>query len=184
MRCHRLSFDRWIHYAVVLMGCGLLLSCGSGSNSTSVDVSEVAKASLALADGGWLVQCSLSHSLADDPIVFPRVKHPSAGHLHTFLGNKSTNAFSTYRKLRHAGTTCGLRADKGAYWFPAIYKNGRRVKPTDGDFRQRKPTFPVVAAARRGDLVEAGVCPGPGGPPFPHYFHSESMFSGTVQDQR
>ncbi len=101
--------------------------------------------SAASASARFHVECPFHHFNHSDPIVFPRVKHPSAGHLHTFLGNKSTNAFSTYRKLRHAGTTCGLRADKGAYWFPAIYKNGRRVKPTDGDFYYRAKTEPLSA---------------------------------------
>jgi hypothetical protein len=61
------------------------------------------------------------------------------------MGNKSTNFRSTYRSLRRAGTTCGLRADKGAYWFPAVYKNGNRVKPTDGDFYYRARTEPLSA---------------------------------------
>jgi hypothetical protein len=99
----------------------------------------------ASASARFHVECPFHHFNHSDPIVFPGVKNPSAGHLHTFLGNKSTNAFSTYRKLRHAGTTCGLRADKGAYWFPAVYKNGRRVKPTDGDFYYRAKTEPLGA---------------------------------------
>ena len=91
------------------------------------------------------VECPFHHFNGDDPIVFPREHDPKAGHLHTFLGNKSTNGFSTYRSLRHHGTTCGLRADKGAYWFPAVYKNGNRVKPTDGDFYYRARTEPLSA---------------------------------------
>jgi hypothetical protein len=91
------------------------------------------------------VECPFHHFNGDDPIVFPGVQAPSEGHLHTFLGNKSTNFRSTYRSLRRAGTTCGLRADKGAYWFPAVYKNGNRVKPTDGDFYYRAKTEPLRA---------------------------------------
>jgi hypothetical protein len=91
------------------------------------------------------VECPFHHFNHSDPIVFPGVRNPPEGHLHTFLGNKSTNAFSTYRSLRRAGTTCGLRADKGAYWFPAVYKNGHKVKPTDGDFYYRARTEPLSA---------------------------------------
>ena len=91
------------------------------------------------------VECPFHHFNGDDPIVFPGVQAPSEGHLHTFMGNKSTNFRSTYRSLRRAGTTCGLRADKGAYWFPAVYKNGNRVKPTDGDFYYRARTEPLSA---------------------------------------
>jgi uncharacterized protein DUF1996 len=91
------------------------------------------------------VECPFHHFNGDDPIVFPGVQNPVEGHLHTFMGNKSTNFRSTYRSLRRAGTTCGLRADKGAYWFPAVYKNGNRVKPTDGDFYYRARTEPLGA---------------------------------------
>ena len=91
------------------------------------------------------VECPFHHFNGDDPIVFPGVQNPVEGHLHTFMGNKSTNFRSTYRSLRRAGTTCGLRADKGAYWFPAVYKNGNRVKPTDGDFYYRARTEPLSA---------------------------------------
>jgi hypothetical protein len=91
------------------------------------------------------VECPFSHFNGDDPIVFPGVQNPPEGHRHTFLGNKSTNYRSTYRSLRHHGTTCGLRADKGAYWFPAVYKDGNRVKPTDGDFYYRARTEPLSA---------------------------------------
>jgi hypothetical protein len=91
------------------------------------------------------VECPFHHFNGDDPIVFPGVSNPPSGHLHTFLGNKSTKASSTYRSLRRAGTTCGLRADKGAYWFPAVYKNDRRVKPMDGDFYYRARTEPLSA---------------------------------------
>jgi hypothetical protein len=91
------------------------------------------------------VECPFHHFNGDDPIVFPGVQNPPAGHLHTFLGNKSTNYRSTYRSLRQAGTNCGKRADKGAYWMPAVYKNGHRVKPTDGDFYYRGSTSPLGA---------------------------------------
>jgi hypothetical protein len=99
----------------------------------------------ASASARFHIECPFHHFNGSDPIVFPGVRHPSAGHLHTFLGNKSTNGFSTYRSLRRAGTTCGLRADKGAYWFPAVYKNGHQVKPTDGDFYYRARTEPLRA---------------------------------------
>jgi len=91
------------------------------------------------------VECPFDHFNYSDPIRFPRVTHPMEGHLHTFFGNKSTNAFSTYAKLRRARTTCGKTGDKGAYWMPTVYKNGHRVKPTDGDFYYRGRTSPLSA---------------------------------------
>ena len=89
------------------------------------------------------VECPFHHFNTADPIVYPR--QPDTGHMHTFFGNKSTDAFSTYRSLRRAGTNCGKRGDKGAYWMPAVFKNGHRVKPTDGDFYYRARTSPLSA---------------------------------------
>lgn len=95
-------------------------------------------APIANAEPRFKVECDFSHNRTDDPIVHPR--HPGDSHLHTFLGNKSTNAFSTYRKLRRAGTTCDVRGDKSPYWVPALTKNGKLIRPIRGDFYYRGQT--------------------------------------------
>jgi hypothetical protein len=102
------------------------------------------------------VECPFHHFKADDPIVYPR--QPDVSHMHTFFGNKSTDAFSTYRSLRRAHTNCGKRGDKGAYWIPAVIKNGHRVKPTDGDFYYRARTEPLgaIRAFPKGLKIIAG----------------------------
>ena len=41
----------------------------------------------------FVSRCTFSHRAPDDPIVYPA--QPGASHDHTFLGNKTTNAFST-----------------------------------------------------------------------------------------
>ena len=41
--------------------------------------------------------CTYSHSFKDDPIVFPGL--PGASHMHSFLGNRSTNANTTTESL-------------------------------------------------------------------------------------
>ena len=46
----------------------------------------------------FVVTCTFSHRLADDPIVFPG--QPGMSHLHDFFGANTTNAFSTYDSLR------------------------------------------------------------------------------------
>jgi hypothetical protein len=97
----------------------------------------------ALASARFHVECPFHHHRSDDPIVYPR--EPGASHLHAFFGNKSTNADSTYLSLRAAGTTCGLRADKGAYWIPAVYRNGQLVRAVDADFYYRGTTSPLGA---------------------------------------
>jgi Domain of unknown function (DUF1996) len=102
------------------------------------------------------VECPFHHFNKDDPIVYPRQR--GASHMHTFFGNKSTNYRSTYRSLRRAGTNCGKRGDKGAYWMPAVFKNGHRVKPTDGDFYYRARTEPLgaIRAFPKGLKIIAG----------------------------
>ena len=76
---------------------------------------------------GWTVRCPYSHSLNDDPIVFPA--SPGVSHLHDFTGNTTTNANSTYTGMLAGPTTCLTVEDTGAYWMPALYNHGVRVVP-------------------------------------------------------
>ena len=79
------------------------------------------------ASPGWIVSCQYSHSLQDDPIVFPG--RPGASHMHDFVGGSGINASSTGASLRAGGTTCAMPSDASGYWVPALYKNGVRVLP-------------------------------------------------------
>src|SRR5215210_3106663 len=79
----------------------------------------------ATASAGWLVRCSLSHSLMDDPIVYPGMQ--GASHMHDFFGNRSTNALSSYPTMTAAPTLCRDLADTGGYWSPALYENGAKI---------------------------------------------------------
>src|SRR5215475_11152095 len=72
--------------------------------------------------------CGYSHHGPDDPIVLPR--QPGFSHDHTFVGNDSTNAFSTPAQLRTADTTCRRHADRAAYWMPTLFVNGQAMTPT------------------------------------------------------
>jgi hypothetical protein len=79
------------------------------------------------ASPGWIVSCNYSHSLSDDPIVFPG--QPGMSHFHDFVGALSTDAFSTPVSLRAGGTACTMSADSSAYWVPALYEDGVRLLP-------------------------------------------------------
>src|SRR5215471_772046 len=72
--------------------------------------------------------CAFSHRGPDDPIVLPR--QPGFSHDHTFIGNESTNAFSTPASLRSAATTCRRAGDHAAYWVPTLFDNGQAIVPT------------------------------------------------------
>ncbi len=76
--------------------------------------------------------CNYSHHAYEDPIVFPGRRNVS--HLHTFFGNNTMGADSTYEQLRtsynkphegRAGTsTCaGGPINNSGYWYPALLKD-------------------------------------------------------------
>ena len=72
--------------------------------------------------------CSLTANRPDDPIVYPGL--PGASHMHTFVGNRTTNASSTASSLLGGGTSCTNPHDRSAYWFPSFYKGTQLVEPT------------------------------------------------------
>lgn len=69
------------------------------------------------------VKCPYSHTLSDDPIVYPG--QPGASHSHDFFGNESTDAFSTYDGLLASPTNCAYHKDTAAYWAPSLIVNGQ-----------------------------------------------------------
>jgi hypothetical protein len=77
--------------------------------------------------GNFQVICRFSHALPDDPIVFPG--SPGASHLHTFVGNTSTDAHSTYQEMVTASTTCSESSDTAGYWVPAVLVDAEVVDP-------------------------------------------------------
>ena len=90
----------------------------------------------------FVEHCRYSHQAPDDPIVYPGT--PGASHQHTFVGNRSTNAFSTYRSLRSSGTTCMKRDDTAAYWVPALYQGSTEVLPVAATVYYRRGTLAQV----------------------------------------
>jgi len=94
----------------------------------------------------FIESCRFSHQAPDDPIVFPG--KPGASHQHTFVGNRTTNASSSFGSLRSGPTTCMRRDDTAAYWVPTLY-------------RGTTPTFPQGATIyyRRGTLAPVSTFP-------------------------
>ena len=86
--------------------------------------------------------CDFTHKAPDDPIVYPG--KPGASHLHTFVGNRTTNAYSTYASLRSGGTTCSRTADRSAYWTPALYQGSKLILPTTATLYYRRFTLDLV----------------------------------------
>ncbi|MGC4804903.1 DUF1996 domain-containing protein [Micromonospora sp. DT233] len=74
--------------------------------------------------------CTYSHSKKDDPIVFPGL--PGASHMHSFFGNRGTDANSTTESLLgNTATSCGPAKDLSAYWIPTLYERGVAVEPSN-----------------------------------------------------
>jgi len=102
----------------------------------------------------FISSCAYSHHAPDDPIVFPR--EPGFSHDHTFVGNVSTNAFSTTASLRAAPTTCDPRGDSAAYWAPTLYVGDKPVLPLGAAIYYRRLTTAPVRAFPPGLRMVAG----------------------------
>src|SRR5262245_12846850 len=87
-----------------------------------------APAAQAAPAGQFVLQCEYSHTLMDDPIVFPG--QPGASHMHDFFGNVGANAFSTVGSMLRAETTCRVPSDTAGYWTPTASLDGVRIRPT------------------------------------------------------
>ena len=72
--------------------------------------------------------CAVSRSnLSDDPIVYPG--RAGASHLHTFMGNTTTDADTTLASLQAGNTACLAPGDKSAYWMPTMLNGDEPVLP-------------------------------------------------------
>jgi hypothetical protein len=102
----------------------------------------------------FVENCGFSHQAPDDPIVFPG--RPGASHQHTFVGNGTTNAFSSFGSLRSGSTTCMRRDDTAAYWVPALYQGTSQVLPLAATIYYRRGTFAEVSPFPNNLRVIAG----------------------------
>ncbi|MEW7314657.1 DUF1996 domain-containing protein [Buttiauxella gaviniae] len=82
-----------------------------------------------LPDGSVNVVCSYSHTLPDDPILYPG--KPGVAMSHDFFGNTTANGNSTGTSLlANPTSTCENVADATSYWVPSLrLANGTIVKP-------------------------------------------------------
>jgi len=102
----------------------------------------------------FISACAFSHQAPDDPIVYPGRPHRS--HDHTFVGNVSTNAFSTVASLRKAGTSCSRPGDTAAYWAPTLYVDGTPRAPDAATIYYRRLTTAPVQPFPPGLRMIAG----------------------------
>jgi hypothetical protein len=88
----------------------------------------------ATSNAGWVSSACYSHTLNDDPILFP--SQPGVSHTHDFVGALSTDAYSYPATLQAGGTCSGTTGDTAAYWVPALISSVKGiVVPTAGQDR-------------------------------------------------
>lgn len=104
--------------------------------------------------GNFTVGCGFSHRAPDDPIVLPG--QPGSSHDHSFLGNRTTDAFSTEETLLSGGTTCDRKSDRSAYWVPTLLRNGKPVRPLGAAVYYRRRTYAPVIPFPLGLRMVAG----------------------------
>jgi hypothetical protein len=98
--------------------------------------------------------CTFSHMAMDDPIVYPR--QPGASHDHSFVGNTTTNAFSTLKTLRAGASTCKRDGETAAYWMPTLLQNGQMVAPAGATIYYRRKTLAPLRSFPAGFKMIAG----------------------------
>jgi hypothetical protein len=108
---------------------------GDGGGSTAITRGD-------LRGVNFVESCRFSHAAPDDPIVFPG--KAGASHHHSFVGNRSTDASSTYDSLRAAPTSCERRADTAGYWAPTLYRGTTPVYPEGATIYYRRATLAEV----------------------------------------
>jgi len=92
----------------------------------------------------FVSSCRFSHSSNDDPIVFPG--QAGRSHHHSFVGNRTTNAFSTLDSLLAGESTCDRKGHTAAYWIPSLIVNGTPVMPLGSTIYYRRRTLEPVRA--------------------------------------
>lgn len=121
---------------------GLVGSTAFAGNGRQQDGSSAGISRADLRGVNFVENCLFSHRAPDDPIVFPG--KAGASHDHSFVGNRTTNASSTYDSLRAGATSCRRQADTAAYWVPTLYKDGNAVFPDGATVYYRRGTFAEV----------------------------------------
>ena len=133
-----------------LMALGVALLSATGSSAARPGATTMK----ALQGVNFVSSCGFSHRLMDDPIVYP--KSPGASHDHTFVGNRTTNAYSTRGTLVAGSSTCRRAGETAAYWMPTLLRGGQAVEPRGATIYYRRRTLDAVRPFPPGFKMIAG----------------------------
>jgi Domain of unknown function (DUF1996) len=164
---------RYAIFAVTtVLGVGAVVAAGAaasafGSKGSSRSFARVAhqvkpngevrpvKSLARLRGVNFVSGCRFSHRNTDDPIVFPG--QPGKSHDHTFIGNDTTNAFSTLSSLLGQSSSCRRPGDTAAYWAPTLIDaGGQAVTPRSATVYYRRHTLDPVQPFPQGFKLIAG----------------------------
>lgn len=141
--------------ALVGLGLTALAAFALGSPAGTAAPRPGATDMKSLQGVNFVSNCRFSHRLADDPIVYP--KSPGASHDHTFVGNRTTNAYSTVRSLLAGSSTCNRVGDTAAYWMPTLLLDGRPVEASGATIYYRRRTLDPLRPFPAGLRMIAGA---------------------------
>ncbi len=160
----------WIVGASTLIGIAAVVATGAGAaafgtQSSARSFARVARPNapagrvapdlMRLRGVNFVSGCGFSHRNNDDPIVFPG--KPGLSHDHTFLGNSTTNAFSTLDTLEGGTSSCRRPGDTAAYWVPTLVaSSGQAILPRAATVYYRRRTLAPVTAFPQGFKLIAG----------------------------
>ncbi|HKP17412.1 MAG TPA: DUF1996 domain-containing protein [Gaiellaceae bacterium] len=103
----------------------------------------------------FVSMCVFSHRNTDDPIVYPG--QPGRSHDHTFIGNDTTNAFSSVATMRGGTSSCRRAGDTAAYWAPTLVgPGGQAIQPVVATVYYRRHTLTPLQAFPDGFRMIAG----------------------------
>jgi hypothetical protein len=138
-----------------LVTASLAIAFWMGILAHTSDAARPAAPNLRALQGvNFVGSCTFSHMNMDDPIVSPG--QPGASHDHSFVGNTTTDAFSTLPSLRAGATTCKRHGETAAYWMPTLMLNGQMVAPSGATIYYRRKTLAPVRAFPAGFKMIAG----------------------------
>ena len=102
----------------------------SGTATTPTPTPTIPPGAVRVAE--FLAECPFTHRLPDDPIVFPGLA--GASHMHSFFGNRTTNAMTNLGSLQAGTSSCDPAIDLSSYWVPTLYNGSTAIEPTGTTF--------------------------------------------------
>ncbi|GLZ38687.1 DUF1996 domain-containing protein [Actinokineospora sp. NBRC 105648] len=154
-----------------LLAVGVLTAaCAGAPPESRVDIGDVAPTPApavgrGAAAGSYTVDCGREgHRNSDNLVASPGVRD-GAHHLHDYVGNESTDAFSTNASLAAAPTSC-RDGDASTYYWPVLRLGGHHDSPRTPDSVRitflGSPVSEVVGMPRFLRTVTGDAKAGPG----------------------